>query len=310
MVLITGASGFIGKHYVDSIAKTNKELKIVSRKISEYLPSTAHEFIVDVKELVNGNEAVDNELFSGVSCIIHAAGVAHGSSQDIDEIHEVNTLYPIALAKLAYSKGVKRFIFISTANVFFDKVNRDVTANSESQSSNLYTESKRLAELGLLEFAQSSDMDIIVLRPPLVYGPNAPGNFNLLVKLIKLTPVLPFGVIKNRMSFLSIYNLADLLHYLSNKDTVESAVYEVSDNELISIEEFTNFIALALQKKLFQIPVPISLLETCMKIVGKKQLIPQLIEDSILNNDLIKNQTGWSPPYSVKESLVKFGEIS
>jgi nucleoside-diphosphate-sugar epimerase len=172
----------------------------------------------------------------------------------------------------------------------------------------LYSKSKKLAEDGLLAFAESSGMEVIILRPPLIYGPNAPGNFKFLLKLVKLTPILPFGAVNNKMSFLSIYNLIDLIHFLFEKETLKSAAYVVSDNELVSIKEFTNMMAYGLQKTLIQLPISSSLLSFCFRVIGKEQLISQLIMDSILKNDLLKKETGWSPRFSVKNTMIHLGE--
>lgn len=298
-LLLTGGTGFVGEHLAKLLNKHNIHIRYILRK------EAASEFdcfyIENLDGTTNWKGAFDN-----INCVVHMAGIAHNREVNDDEFYNVNTDGTLQLALEAAKNNVKRFVFISTAGVNGLKTyDKPFNASQKVNPHNAYAKSKYLAEKGLFDISNNTGMEVVIIRPPLVYGRNAPGNFELLAKLIEKTPVLPFGLIDNKRDFVSVENLADLILKCTMHSSINGHVFFASDDKTLSIKEFTNAIAKGLDKRIIQVPVPSFLLQAIGKIIGRSEMIQQLISNFEVDIEPTKLNLEWIPPVKIDESLYK-----
>jgi nucleoside-diphosphate-sugar epimerase len=264
-VLITGANGFIGSHLIENLSCNYKVVGQV-RKIVDPALNPVPLFELDV----NGRSNWDDAL-TGITVVIHLAGIAHNKSNDVRYMHEVNVKGTVNLARQAALNGVKRFVFISSIGVFGNPTavpfNETSTLSPHSYSAQL----KLDAEMELLKIG--TDMEVVIIRPVLVYGKGAPGNFGKLVQLVQKTPLLPFALCHNKRSFISVDNLVDFISTCIEHPKAKNEVFCISDGVDVSITEFTNGIAKGLRKNLIQLPIPVFIFKLLGVITGKAEQI-------------------------------------
>ncbi|AIW12761.1 NAD-dependent epimerase/dehydratase family protein [Vibrio tubiashii] len=300
-VLLTGANGFIGScvnQYLDF-----KCAVAVRDPVKCRLNNRA--FLLS--ELVNPQGDLSN--FNGIDSIIHLAGLAHSKEFSAQEHNAVNTKLTLDLAKAAAKGGVKRFVFVSS-----------ITVNGVSSRKLPYTESsiafphtphansKYNAELGLKKLAKAIGLEVVIVRPTLVYGPNAPGNFGMLTKLVAKSPLLPFGMADNCRDFIAVQNLADLLITCAIHPDAAGQTFLASDGETVSIKEFTCAIADGLGKNVIQLPLPVSVMRFAGRLIGQSTMIEQLYGNLEVDSSNIKKVLGWTPPLTMKQAMASLTE--
>ncbi|ASK79469.1 UDP-glucose 4-epimerase [Paraphotobacterium marinum] len=248
-ILVTGATGFIGGEFVKN---TQFDLRCVVRKNKE-------NNFNDVFEIDGLNTNTNWQgAFDGVDVVVHFAGIAQSEQTNQEEYEQINFKGTLKLAEEAASAGVKRFIFISTALVNGNNTNEKPFSEKDKVfPANAYATSKYKAEQSLQSLALKSNMDFVIIRPPVVYGNGVKSNFTTLVKLVKKLPILPFGLAHNSRSYLSVLNFIDFIELCLFNDKVANQTFLISDNESISTKELTNRINGVFGKKTRQLPVPI-----------------------------------------------------
>lgn len=255
---------------------------------------------------VNINANSDwSDCLKDVDAIIHLAAVAHNNSSDPDYINEVNVKGTVNLAQQAAKSGVKRFIFMSSIGVLGNSTSKHFDENTISAPHSQYAESKLLAEKELLQIAQQTGLEVVIIRPVLVYGNGAPGNFGKLVNLVNKVPMLPFALCKNKRSFISVDNLVDFISVCITHPKAANEVFCISDGTDVSIREFTDGIAKGLNKKLIQLPIPVSIFKLLGKITGKSDMLEQLIGDLQVDSTKAKKLLDWTPPLTMAETFSK-----
>lgn len=274
MILVTGASGYLGKSFIQEYAKKYKILTF---------------------------SLVDNQLkninFENVSVVLHCAALVHQKKEySYEKYYEINTRYPVELALKAKQSGVKQFIFISTVAVYGEDYSRLDNSLSCSPVS-FYGRSKLEAEKELQKLSDSG-FKVVIVRPPMVYGLNAPGNMSTLINLIRKVPILPFGNINNKRNFIYIGNLCYVLNQII--ETNHEGVFLVSDDKSISTTELLRLISIGLKKKVFLIRIP--LFETILSLV-KPSFHKRLYESLEIDNSLTKQKLNLTNPYSVEEGI-------
>lgn len=291
-VLLSGATGFIGRNVLSLDKEHLINRCIVRAGGTNSLP--VEQYIVDN---IDENTYWGN-VFEGIDSIIHLAGIAHNKSTSQNEIFKTNTLGTLKLAKDAALFGVKRFIFVSTASL----------NDSDSQFS-AQTKSKLDAEIGLKKIAKDMDMELVIIRPVLVYGLNAPGNFGLLTKLIHLLPFLPFYLVKNKRDFIAVQNLADLLITSTYHPDAAGHTFLASDGQSVSTNYFTSAIAKGLNKSIIQLPIPVSIMRLAAQLIGKSMLAEQLLGNLEVDSTHAKEVLGWVPPYSMEQAMSSLSKL-
>ncbi|WP_239000495.1 NAD-dependent epimerase/dehydratase family protein [Shewanella sp. LZH-2] len=292
--MVTGATGFVGRHLCSLIegclpvARKNPFSGFSSIIVPEFNESVCWGSLIKVD----------------VSCVIHLAGVAHKASSSCNELYSVNTEATLHLAREIAKIGVKRFIFVSSIGVNGASTHsQPFDINSASNPHNVYAQSKHDAEIGLKKIAAETGLEVVIIRPTLVYGPNAPGNFGILTKFVKRSSVLPFGLVNNKRDFIAVQNLVDLLITCVNHPNAAGHTFLASDMETVSIKQFTSAIADGLGKKVFQLPIPVSLMRFGGKLMGKSAMVEQLVGNLQVDSSNIKEVLGWTPPLTMKQAM-------
>ncbi|HFG1915186.1 UDP-glucose 4-epimerase [Vibrio cholerae] len=297
-LLLTGASGFIGGYLIDYLnERPHFNCTILSRSHIELVDNILNVDLLsdfDLRDVLRAQDAV-----------IHIAAMTNANEVgDKVELFKMNVDATLRLAEQSASAGVKRFVFVSSIGVNGTSTSdKPFTSHGKVQPHNAYAQSKYEAELGLKKIAEETRLEVVIVRPTLVYGLNAPGKFGMLTKLVKKLPVLPFCLANNRRDFISVQNLADLLITCATHPEAAGHTFLPSDGETVSIKQFTNAIAKGLGKKVFQLPVPVALMRLAGKLVGKSDMIEQLYGNLEVDSSNIKEVLGWTPPYTMEQSM-------
>lgn len=305
-VVLTGTSGFVGSNLLAELVNKGHRVSSLGRKFIDVLPQGVSQEIVEdfsnVSELKSLSESPD--------VFIHCAARAHvmddQASDPLEEFRWANTSATMNLAKLAMNAGVKRFIFISTI-----KVNGESTTGREPFSAkdkpnpqDPYAISKYEAEQGLKELAVSCGMEVVIIRPPLVYGSGVKGNFRSLLNLVNKGYPLPFGgLTKNKRSLVFVGNLVSLILETVENHNAGNKTFLVSDDHDVSTAGLISGIQRALGKKGLLLPLPPWLFLTLGKLANKQPKVDRLVGDLQLDIQHTRNALGWKPPYTVSEGL-------
>jgi len=303
-VLVTGANGFVGSHVIDALLQSGYSVKAVVRHFWNKAPQGVEVIYADLSLPVNWSEAL-----VGVSTIIHLAARVHQMDESpqmaIDEFRNINTRATLELAEQAARAGVKRFIYLSTiaVNGSFTAPDEYFTEQSQPNPKSAYAISKYESELGLRKLSQLYSMEVTMIRPPMVYGLNAPGNFLRLVSLIKTRIPMPFGCANQPRSFIFIKNLVDFILLSIHHPIAGNELFLISDGDDIALNDLIHQISHNLKFRNSVFPVPLNLLEGLLRILGRQGLVNQLLQP--LRTDIGKARTLllWSPPYASSKGL-------
>ena len=298
VILLTGASGFVGRNIAPVLAANNMTVRRAIRKRT-LEPNTV---VIDTI----GPTTIWDEALRGVSAVVHLAGRAHQPQEEHEaELYRsLNTEGTLHLAQAAAKAGVRKFIFLST--ILVNGSNTDNGApfreNDQSNPRGVYGVSKAEAEIGLEQVSKQSDMSITVIRPPLIYGPGVLGNFKTLLAALRRGIPLPFGSIHNRRAFLAVENLSSFIVDRLNHTGDKFEVFLVADEEQVSTPEFVRKIGKALGKKVRILPFPLFALKALFQLIGRPEAYNSVAGS--LEVDISKAlQTGWRPQVSLDEGL-------
>lgn len=301
-ILVTGATGFVGKHLFKKL-NYRYNVSLVSRAPTKGFCEAYAKFNV-------GEFSQDTDFTPSlikVDCVIHLAGKAHIQEKNsiavLDEFRKSNVLVTLKLAEQAAEKGVKRFIFISSIGVNGVSNTTPFKYSDIASPTENYAVSKNEAEIGLKKIAEATGMEVVIIRPPLVYGKGARGNFGTLLKVAKRNLPLPLGAINNQRSFVAIDNLVDLIETCIEHPNAANQTFLVSDDENISTSNLLKKLTLAAGKKPCLIPVPISLLKFLASIVGKKTTVERFSSSLTVDIEHTKNTLNWKPPITLEEGI-------
>lgn len=308
MVLVTGGSGFIGRHVIDELLLRSVKVRVACRQGTEV------ELPVDNVEVVYlsgpGTAAADwADAVAHCSAVIHLAARAHvlrdRHEDPVRAFRLANVDYARACGEAAVIAGVQRFIFMSSVGVHGGTSGaQPIQAESPIRPHTPYACSKAEAEQALSEVVRGSGTTLTVVRPPLVYGPGAPGNFGVLVRAIARGLPLPLGSLtSNRRSFVAIDNLVDLIVTCLTHPAAANQAFMVSDGKDISTAELLRCLGSMMGKPARLIPVPVSWLAFNAKLLGKREMFQSLCGS--LQVDISKTCTllDWMPPVSMEEGL-------
>ncbi|EJG1648732.1 SDR family oxidoreductase [Vibrio parahaemolyticus] len=303
MILITGSNGFLGKKIVEKIGY--EKCQLLDRGA---INKNSNKFVY-FKANINAYEDYTCAL-KGCEVVVHCAARVHSmknnSEESTSEYYEVNTKGTLNLARQAANAGVRRFIFISSI-----KVNGEETRPSEPFTSSSphcpaddYGCSKSEAEHKLFQLAKELPIEIVVIRPTLVYGPGVKGNFASLLNLVSKNIPLPFGSITdNRRSLVSVENLVDLIVTCIDHPRASNQVFLVSDDNDVSTADIVSEISLALQVSSHQLRIPISCYRILGKMLNKSDVVDRLIGSLQVDITHTKDTLGWVPPQSLQEGF-------
>lgn len=299
-VLVTGASGFIGRALCQALtSRGHKVLALVRSTSSVPGASTVYAPLENSKLLA--------QALIGVECVIHLAGRAHQvadrATDPLAEFRATNCAATLRLAKLAADAGAKRFVFISSIGVNGNFNTRPFTASDPANPAEPYALSKWEAEQGLWFVQQETGMELVVIRPPLVYGHNAPGNFGNLIRWLGRGVPLPFGAVRNKRSLVGVDNLVDLIICCAQHPAAANQLFLAGDGEDVSTTELLRGLAEASNRPARLIPVPAGLLGLAAALLGKRAVAQRLLGSLQVDIGKARDVLGWEPPVSLKEGL-------
>lgn len=299
-ILVTGATGFVGGALVRHLASENKyEIIASTRRKSEAL-----EKVVKCEQVADLSESTDwLDALSGIDVVVHCAAKVddiNGKEKSLpDEFYKVNVLGTLNLARQAASKGVKRFVFISSIKAMGEKsLGRPFSADDEARPTTPYGISKYEAEQGLKQIAKETGMELVIIRPPLVYNAGcANSSLSVLLKLAKFRIPLPFASLRSTRSVVSTNNLVDFISVCIVHPAAANQIFLISDGKDLSTAQMLKNVTEVSGKRLLLIPFPELLLKFILQIVGKKEIAQRIC--SSLQVDIEKNKKllGWVPKY-------------
>ena len=301
-VFVTGSNGFIGRSVVKTVGLRSDFSVIQGARLQ---PANSCSRFFEYGEL-DGLTVYDGALFrSGV--VIHLASVAHTRvklySGGHPTLSSVNVEGTLNLARQAAAAGVQRFIFISTIGVNGNINTKPFTEDDTPNPADQYAQSKWEAEQGLWEIQHETGLELVIIRPPLVYGPNAPGNFGSLTRWIEKGVPLPLGAINNQRSLVALDNLVDLILTCIDHPAAVNQVFLAGDGQDLSTSELLSGVAKAAGKPSRLIPIPSSLLMFAATLLGKKAMAQRLLGSLQVDISKARDLLGWEPPISVEEGL-------
>lgn len=271
-ILITGANGFLGKRLSRILLEAGFNLKLISRERSILGETLLYD------DFLSNN--YQKEFFSDIFCIIHLAAAAHKwKDLDVSLIKSVNIGFTSKLVSIAEKFSIERFIYMSSIAVSL--LDKGVILETYE-----YALAKRESERLLKDAVEQKKINsLVVLRPPLIYGPGAPGNFAKLSKIMKMPIVLPLGSFHNRRSFVYVDNLCSAIVSVVESSVVEKmGVYEFADSWTQTLSEFLKSIRKAAGGKAFICPFPVKILRFLLGIIGKEDIAKKLSLDLVINN--------------------------
>lgn len=300
--LVTGATGFIGSAVVDRLVAEGRHVRAVSRSTGDGHGNAAVERVA-----IDGMDASTDwrSALREVDTVMHLAARVHvmddRSADPLTEFRRVNVDGTLALARQAADCGVQRFVFVSSI-----KVNGEVGSFRESDQptpTDPYGISKYEAEEGLREISGARGLEVVVVRPPLVYGPGVRANFRALINLVKRGVPLPFGAIHNSRSMVGLSNLVDFLARCLYHERAVGETFFISDEDDVSTTQLVRRIAEALDRQTLLIPVPKSLLWAAATLVGKRAVAQRLLGSLQLDISKARRLLDWAPPSSMQDEL-------
>ena len=321
-LILTGATGFLGKSLSNYLLLEHYDIKVLVRQYSPELPLSLKQVTVgDLADLaLNDSSNFLREEFIGVDVLVHTAARVHVmsdySSNPLAEFRKVNRDATLILARLAAESGVKRFIFLSSI-----KVNGEMTSpyhlfkpDDVYLPNDPYGLSKYEAEQGLLALAQETGMEVVIIRPLLVYGAGVKANFASMMKWMGKPVLLPFGAIYNQRSLVALDNLVNFISLCADREKSPKAVNQVfliSDGEDVSTTQLLRKIRLSLNLKspscikAWLVPVPVAIMTFFAKLLGKEDLANRLFGSLQVDSSKAYNLLGWEPVITMDEQLAK-----
>lgn len=307
MILVTGASGFVGGALYTSLIN-DFSLRITVRDKSKIKLFAD----VDILEASMSPDQDWSSALSGVSTVVHCAARVHMMSEVVAdplfEFRRVNVDGALNLARQAVKAGVRRFVFLSSIKVNgeFTNLNHPFIFDQIPAPSDPYAVSKYEAEMGLRALSKETGMEVVIIRSPLVYGPGVKANFLSMMNWLRRGIPLPLGgITKNRRSFVFIDNLVSMIIACINHPKAANQTFLVSDDEDLSTAGLLERMALALGRPLKSIAVPVVLITLLTKLIGRADISQRLCGSLQVDIKKTKDLLDWSPPVSVNEGLLQ-----
>ena len=310
IILVTGATGFVGNALANKLATElayNALVVAAVRRRDLLWPQ-------GVRSVLVGNLLPTTDWsvsMRGVDAVVHCAARVHVMQDDASDplqvYREVNVDGTLNLALQAAQAGVRRFVFVSSIKVNGESTlpGRAFFADDEPEPLDAYGVSKMEAEKGLWKIAAQTGMELVIVRPPLVYGPGVKANFASMMHWVSRGVPLPLGRIHNARSMVALDNLIDLLVTCLKHPAAAGQTFLVSDGEDVSTTELLRRTARAMGKRALLLNVPVSWLEMVASLLGKRAMAQRLMGSLQVNIDKTRSTLGWEPPLTLDQGLKK-----
>lgn len=306
-ILLTGANGFVGKSLANKLASEKKILlRLATRSM---LRETSDPRISVLPPMDLTAETNWHDALEGCDVVIHTAARVHvmeeTANDPLYEFRKINVEGTLNLARQAAQKHVKRFVFISSIKVNGESTssNQLYAADDIAKPEDPYAFSKYEAEQGLLLLSEQTGMEVVIIRPPLVYGPGVKGNFQRMISWLQKGIPLPLGMVKNKRSFVALDNLVSLILTCVAHPKAANQIFLVSDGDDLSTPELLKKIGRSMNKPVTLLPIPFWFLKFSATILGKKDILQRLCGS--LQVDITKtcNMLDWKPVVNTNEGL-------
>jgi nucleoside-diphosphate-sugar epimerase len=310
MILVTGATGFVGRALIDLLVERGYSVRAAMRRAGAFTAVGAS--VVTVGDLSAQTDW--SAALAGVDVVVHAAARVHvmqdAAADPLVEFRRINVQGTLQLARRAAAEGVRRFVFISSIKVNGEATQpgHPFTADDTPAPLDPYGVSKMEAEQGLREIAEQTGMEVVIIRPPLVYGPGVKANFQTMMRWLTGGVPLPLGAINNRRSLVALDNLVDLIVTCIDHPAAANQTFLVSDGEDLSTTQLLQRMGQALGKPARLIPVPTALLTLGAALIGKPAIAQRLCGSLQVDISKMRQLLGWTPPVSVDEGLKRAAE--
>lgn len=293
-LVVTGTSGYIGRSLINEL--NDPEVVCFSRRESSHINAT--EYVVpDIADFYKVIREIDR-----VHSIVHLAALAHNKCSSINEYMRVNYTEALNFAREAATLGVKRFIYLSTANVYgLGAQTSPFIEDCIGSSLDAISDIRLQFEKALLELGQELSMQVVILRCPLVYSLSAPANFGKFVKLTSRSRILPFGSFKSKRSYLSLNNLLSAILQVISTNSNKSGVYNITDDHDISMVEMSNLVANYHGIRPIQVHIPHLCIKFIDYVVGGNNFTRLFLTAFQVNCEKFKREFNWVPVQTPSE---------
>ena len=300
-VLVTGATGFVGHALCDFLnARGHNVVPVVRRAVS--LPGA----------VVVGNISGTTDwtaALTGCDAAVHLAARVHvmddTTQNPLALYRQTNTEATLHLARESVKAGVKRFVFISSIKINGEGRDTPYRETDAPAPEDAYAISKWEAEQGLADIAAQTGLEVVVLRPPLVYGPGVGANFLRLMQNVERGWPLPLGAIRNRRSLLYLGNFTHAIRLCIEHPGAAGQTFLLDDGQAVATPELIRAVADVLHRPAHLLAVPVSLLRLAGRMTGKSAAVSRLTGSLYVDSRAIRAQLGWVPPYSMQEGLTQ-----
>ena len=303
-LLVTGGTGFVGSFLIPELLRQMYSVKLLLRSNSPQVNFKCKKIRIN-----NFNTANLERVFKNIDVVIHLAARVHvmkdNTKDALAEYREVNVKLTMKLARQAALSGVRRFIFISSIKVNgeFTEIPSKFLPDEKPNPRDAYGISKMEAEFALMKLAKESHMEVVIIRPPLIYGPRVKANFLTMMKWLQKNLPLPLGNIKNKRSLVFVHNLVDLISKVISHPKAADQIFLVSDDHDVSTTDLVNAVSRSLGKKIKLFPLPMFALKVIFFISGKKELSQRLLTSLSLEITKTKQLLDWSPPHRFEDAI-------
>lgn len=292
-ILVTGASGFVGRHLVPVLEADGHHVVEAGR--TRRHQASNHVQISDV-----GPGTDWSGKLKDIDTVVHLAGLAHLNAPD-DAFFAVNDLGTRSLVDACREAGVRSFILLSSIAAR--------KAEYSPSGASAYARSKLAGERHVLDAMGKGGLTGIILRPPMIYGHDAPGNWRRLQRFAAGGMPLPFGSVHNRRSYCSIGNLCSAIATAVKAGVQSSGVYEIADEDQVSLAETLRWLREGMGKQARLLPFPVAVIRTLLGVLGQKKLIESLLDDLKLDPSPFMRTFGWTHPEKAEEAIRKSGRL-
>lgn len=302
MILVTGASGFVGGALVRRLKSDGHPVREVVRSPTPFVDGNRGAVVsIDAT-----TEWAD--LLTGVTTVVHCAARVHQMNdgpESADDYERVNVLGTKRLAEAAVDAGVQRFVYLSSVKALGDSTQpgERFSPTSPFHPTDPYGQSKADAERQLAELSEHTGLAVVVVRPPLVYGPGARGNIERLQRLIRKKVPIPLGSVNNSRSLVGLDNLTDFLALVAVHDDAPGNTFMVTDEDSPSTATVMRTIAKAMGTRVFLVPVPMRILRLATSALRLNSYLDRLTSNCEIDSSSCREILGWKPPHSTQSSI-------